>query len=83
MPARRRPASQPTAATLSVHPMELRLGDRLTEDGEEWEVSELPATYAGGKSVRARIQRPGRPETEREMIWPAHEKLAVRRLGAG
>ncbi len=64
---------------LEIFPMSLRVGDRITEDGEEWEVSEGPSTRTGGKAVYARIRRPGRPETEREMIWPGHEKLKVRR----
>jgi hypothetical protein len=67
------------AATTSVLPMELQVGDRFTDHGFEWEVLTHPAVLHGGKSLRARIQRPGLPETEREMTWPAHERLEIRR----
>jgi hypothetical protein len=38
-----------------------------------------PAAMHGGKSLRARIRRTGLPETEREMTWPAHERVEIRR----
>jgi hypothetical protein len=38
-----------------------------------------PATLLGGKSLRARIRRAGLPETEREVTWPAHERVEIRR----
>jgi hypothetical protein len=37
------------------------------------------AAFQGGKSLRARIRRPGVPENETEMIWPAHVRVKVRR----
>ena len=55
--------------------MEIRIGDRFTEGEFEWEV----VTHQGAKSLRARIRRPGVPESETEMIWPAHVKVQVRR----
>jgi hypothetical protein len=48
--------------------MEIKIGDRFTDDGFEWEVVTHPASLHGGKSLRARILRPGLPETEREML---------------
>lgn len=42
---------------------------RFTDHDFEWEVLTRPAALHGGKSLRARIQRPGVPETEREMTW--------------
>ena len=45
----------------------------------EWGVVTHPAGFQGGKSLRARIRRPGVPESETEMIWPAHVKVQVRR----
>ena len=68
-----------TAATTSTLPMDLQVGDRFTDHGFEWEVLTHPAALHGGKSLRARIRRPGLPETEREMTWPAHERLEIRR----
>ena len=59
--------------------MDLHVGDRFTDHGFEWEVLTHPAVLHGGKSLRARIPRPGLPESEREMTWPAHERLEIRR----
>ena len=67
------------AGTLSLLPMELQIGDRFTEGEFEWEVLTHPAGFQGGKSLRARIRRPGVPESETEMIWPAHVRVQVRR----
>jgi hypothetical protein len=55
------------AAIVSILPMEIQIGDRFTDHDFEWEVLTRPAALHGGKSLRARIQRPGVPETEREM----------------
>ena len=51
--------------------MEIQIGDRFTDQEFEWEVLTRPAALHGGKSLRARIRRPGLPETEREMTWQA------------
>jgi hypothetical protein len=72
-------ASNAGAAIASVLPMELQVGDRFVEHGFEWEVLTHPAVLHGGKSLRARIARPGLPESEREMTWPAHTRIAIRR----
>ena len=63
------------AGALSLLPMEIQIGDRFTEGEFEWEVVTHRAAFQGGKSLRARI----RPETENEMIWPAHVRVKVRR----
>jgi hypothetical protein len=63
--------------TASMLPMEIQIGDRFTDF--EWEVVTHPAALHGGKSLRARIQRPGLPETERYMTWPAHVRVDIRR----
>lgn len=36
-----------------------------------------PAALYGAKSLRARIRRPGLPETEREITWPAQERVEI------
>ena len=78
--ARRRAAEDATAAEeLSVLPMEVQIGDRLTDEEGEWEVVTHPAALHGGKTLRASVQRPGQPATEREVTWPAHVRLDVRR----
>jgi hypothetical protein len=74
------PAAHDAAtATTSMLPMEIQIGDRFTEHEFEWEVVTRPAILHGGKSLRARIQRPGLPESEREVTWPAHERVEIRR----
>jgi hypothetical protein len=59
--------------------MEVQVGDRFTDQGHEWEVVTRPAHMHGAKTLRARVVRPGLPETEREVTWVAHERVAIRR----
>jgi hypothetical protein len=47
--------------------MEIQIGDRFTDEGFEWHVMTHAAALHGGKSLRARVQRAGLPETERDM----------------
>jgi hypothetical protein len=75
----RRARAQDTDATVSILPMEIQIGDRFANHDFEWEVLTHPAALHGGKSLRARIQRPGLPETERDMTWPAHVRVDIRR----
>src|SRR4029453_9492414 len=86
MPKRKRSAPQQggvpvakQAGTGTLFPMRIQIGHRFTEGGYEWEVVTHPAAFQGGKSLRARIRRPGVPESETEMIWPAHVRVKVRR----
>jgi hypothetical protein len=72
-------AQNADAETVSVLPMELQIGDRFTDHDFEWEVVTRPEVLHGAKTLRARIQRPGLPESEREMTWPAHVQVKVRR----
>jgi hypothetical protein len=65
--------------TLSVLPVQIRPGDRFTDDAGTWEVVGQPRSQRAGKSVVARVQRPGDPGTLREQWWPAHERVAVTR----
>jgi hypothetical protein len=58
------------SVTTSMLPMEIQIGDRFTDHGFEWEVVTHSAALHDGKSLRARIQRPGLPETERDTTWP-------------
>jgi hypothetical protein len=59
--------------------MDIQVGDRLTDEEGEWEVVSHPATLHRAKSLRARVQRPGQPATEREVTWPAHVRVEIRR----
>jgi len=38
-----------------------------------------PTAIHGAKKLRGRVVRPGVPETEREVTWPAHERVTIRR----
>jgi hypothetical protein len=38
-----------------------------------------PDHLHGGKTLRARVERPGLPESERVMTWAAHERVNIRR----
>src|SRR5262245_65654343 len=78
--ASRPPAAEgPGAATVSVFPKDIQVGDRFTEQGFEWEVLTHPTAMHGAKTLRARVVRPGLPESEREVTWPAHKLIAIRR----
>jgi hypothetical protein len=67
------------AGSGAVLPMDLRVGDRFTEQGFEWEVVSRPEVLHGAKNIRARVLRPGLPESEREITWPAHVRVAIQR----
>ena len=77
--AKMRAAQGADTVTASMLPMEIQIGDRFTDHDFEWEVLTHPAVLHGGKSLRARVQRPGLPESERDMTWPAHERVDIRR----
>jgi hypothetical protein len=60
--------------------MEIQIGDRFTDQVFEWEIVTKPVAFQGGKTLRGRIRRPGLPETEREMTWPAYVRVQIRRI---
>ena len=76
-PEKKREPTPP--ATRRVLPMELRIGDRLTDETGEWEVIGRPYTTAGGKNARARVQRVDQPAIAEIRTWAAHERIAVKR----
>ena len=78
-PAQTRPAEPPVSGSASVFPKDIQVGDRFTEQGFEWEVLTHPTAMHGAKTLRARVVRPGLPESEREVTWPAHTHVAIRR----
>src|SRR4029434_9863144 len=65
-------SEEPDAGSASVLPMDLQVGDRFTAEGFEWELLTHPTAIHGAKRLRASVVRPGVPETEREVTWPAH-----------
>jgi hypothetical protein len=54
----------PPANELRVFPHELRPGDRVTVNGQEWEVAAAPAVYLQGKMQTVRLRKPGDPERD-------------------
>ncbi|HZO39847.1 MAG TPA: hypothetical protein VFE97_11550 [Methylomirabilota bacterium] len=61
-------------------PMELQVGDRLTDDTGTYEVIGRPFMTAGGKTANVRVKR---VESDVQIIrvYGAHERVAVRRSG--
>jgi hypothetical protein len=72
------PAPAPPATT-RVLPMQLRVGDRITDETGEWEVVDRPFTTANGKNAHVRVQRVGQSGATDIRTWGAHERLAIRR----
>jgi hypothetical protein len=62
-------------ATRRVLPVELQLGDRLTDETGEWEI--IGFTTNGGKDVHARVQKVGQPDATEIRTWSAHERASV------
>ena len=80
MPRRAEKKREPTpAGTIRVLPMEVRIGDRLSDETGEWEVVGRPYTTARGKNARVRVQRVGQPAVSELRTWGAHERVAVKR----
>ena len=69
--------TRPDGTTASVLP--IQIGDRFTDEEGEWEVVSHPATLHGAKSLRARIRRVEQPAAERDVTWPAHVRVEIRR----
>jgi hypothetical protein len=65
------------AGAASLLPIEIQAGDKFTAEGFEWEVVSRPEVLHGAKNLRARVARPGLPETEREITGPAHVRVAI------
>ena len=78
--ATRRPGKKAESAPAEhrVLPMELKLGDRLTDETGEYEVIGRPYTTTGGKTANVRVKRVGSDVTMMR-IWGAHERVAVKR----
>jgi hypothetical protein len=66
-------------ATMRILPMQLQVGDRLSDETGEWEVANRPHTTAGGKIAHARVRRVDQPAVVEERTWGAHERVEVKR----
>ena len=62
-----------------ILPMQLQVGDRLSDETGEWEVANRPHTTAGGKIAHARVRRVDQPAVVEERTWGAHERVEVKR----
>jgi len=67
-------------ATLRVLPMELQVGDRLSDETGEWEVVGRPYMTGGGRNAHARLQQVGDPAAHEVRSWSAYERITVRRV---
>jgi hypothetical protein len=70
------------AGDTKILAMELRVGDRITDETGEWEVIRQPYTTAGGKTVHARVQRINEPDSWEIRNWDASRRISVRRATA-
>jgi hypothetical protein len=59
--------------------MELQLGDRLTDETGEYEITGRPYTTNAGKNVHVRVRRVDSAEVTMIRSWSAHERIAVKR----
>jgi hypothetical protein len=67
---------------ITVLPMQLQPGDRITDESGEWEVVGRPYTTAGGKNAQVRLQRVDKPGVTEIRSWGAHERVSVKRARA-
>ena len=63
--------------TVRVLPMQLQIGDRMTDSTGEREVVGRPYTTAGGKNSHVRVQRVDKPGVTETRLWGSYEKVTV------
>ena len=63
--------------TTRVLPMQLQIGDRMTDSTGEWQVVGRPYTTAGGKNSHVRVQRVDNPGVTETRLWGSYEKVTV------
>jgi len=66
-------------ATTRLLPMQLQIGDRISDETGEWEVANRPHTTAGGKIAHVRVRRVDQPAVVEDRTWGAHERVEVKR----
>jgi hypothetical protein len=62
--------------------MELRVGDRLSDETGEREVIGRPYTTAAGKNAHVRVRRVDNAEVAMIRSYSAHERISVKRATA-
>lgn len=73
---KREPAA---AGNTKILPMELQIGDRLSDETGEWEVIAPPYSTAGGRVVHARVQKIDQPASWEIRNWDAFRRISVTR----
>jgi hypothetical protein len=63
--------------------MDLKLGDRLTDERGDWKVIGRPYTTVAGKVAHVRVELVGQPGVTETRTWGAHERVTVKREGMG
>jgi hypothetical protein len=79
LPTPRAPVS---SSATRVLPIDLKVGDGLTDETGEWEVVSGPYTLNAGKNASVRVKKIGQPEVTEIRSWGAHERIAVKRQDA-
>jgi len=70
------PPPEPPGTT-RVFPMQLQVGDKLSDETGQWEVVGRPHTTGGGKKTDARVQRADKPGLTETRTWGSYEKVTV------
>jgi len=73
------PESSSAPAAIRILPMQLQIGDRISDETGEWEVAGRPHTTAGGKIAHVRVRQVDQPTIIEERTWGAHERVDVKR----
>jgi hypothetical protein len=66
-------------ATLQLLPIELKIGDRISDATGLWEVIGRPLAAPNEKTVHVRVRRLGQPSSAVLLVWGAQERLSVKR----
>jgi hypothetical protein len=65
--------------TVRVFPMQLQVGDKLSDETGDWEVVGRPYTTGGGKKTEVRVQRADKPGLTETRTWSSYDKVTVMR----
>jgi hypothetical protein len=60
--------------------MQLKIGDKLSDESGEWEVVDRPYSTGGGRKTEVRVQRVEKPGVTETRTWGSYEKITARRL---
>jgi hypothetical protein len=60
-----------------ILPIQLQIGDRMTDSTGEWGIIGHPYTTNGGKNAHVRVQRADTPSVMETRLWGSYEKVTV------